>query len=89
MNIGGLMPFKYPNPPKLQIMEIISYMQQNPEKIYFNIELLNYFKTSPQDMSNRLRKLRFWGMIKYAFKKQRGYGGYVLTDYGKTIRNKN
>lgn len=78
------MRFLYPNPVKLRTLSIISYMQKNNQPLYIK-DIARMYDVTETDASNRVIKLKGWKLIKYADRQKRGWGGYVLTDYGKNF----
>lgn len=79
-----------PFPPSvLRSMDIIPRIQNLfGTGIFRNADLMQEFKITKQNASIRLRRLNFWGYIKFADIKKRGYGGYVLTELGKKYPQK-
>lgn len=76
-------------PSVLRSMDIIPRLQNLfGTCIFRNSDLMQEFQITKQNASIRLRRLNFWGYIKFADIKKRGYGGYVLTELGKRYPQK-
>lgn len=79
--------YRFPNPIKLRTLDIIFHYQKTKlHAAIYNKDLVIDFNISRSDASNRLTKLRRWGLMKYN-KGSRGYDGYLLTDRGKDFKD--
>lgn len=53
---------------------------ETKETVYAE-ELAKELGLKPTDAAKRLQRLRRWGYLRYADRKKRGWGGFLLTDY--------
>ncbi|MBT9174577.1 MAG: hypothetical protein DDT22_00237 [candidate division WS2 bacterium] len=78
--------YTYPNPPKLMIFEIITWMQKNPDSVYHNTDISKHFNITMSDACNRSQRLRRnYGLLNYydtSDKKK----GFILSAYGKKFK---
>lgn len=82
--------YTYPNPVKVRTLDILFYYQEkDSNSIIYNKSLCVDFDLSRSDASNRLSKLRNWGLLKFNNKAAKGYDGYILTDRGKSFKRLN
>lgn len=75
------MPYKYPNPPKVRIREILKWMQKSKKEVFTSLDLVGEFGITLSDAGNRLQRMRSYGWVMFEDKKRPIK--YRLTGYGR------
>lgn len=47
-----------------------------------------YTRTAPENIPGLFGNLKRWGCIRYVDRKKRGWGGYIVTEWGKKMAQK-